>query len=99
VNTDKLKFIQKIKKRQLFKLVSIGNYKKQVMPFDFCNALATFERTMEQILKDYLFKIFLVYLKDVIFDKSFEEMLLNLEKIFHRLRKANLKIDPQKCFL
>jgi len=54
VNTDKLKFIQKIKKKQLFQLVT--DYKKQVMPFDFCNALATFERTMEQILKDYFFK-------------------------------------------
>ena len=38
------------------------------------------------------------YLDDVIiFGKSFEEMLLNLEKIFYRLREANLKINPKKC--
>jgi len=68
------------------------------MPFDFCNAPTTFERTIEQILKDYLFKICLVYLDDVIiFGKSFEEMLSNLEKIFRRLREANLTINPQKC--
>jgi len=34
----------------------------------------------------------------IIFDKSFEEILLNLEKIFHfRLREANLKINKKKC--
>jgi len=53
---------------------------------------------MEQILKGYLFKICLVYLDDVIiFSKSFEEILLNLEKIFYRLKQANLKINPKKC--
>ena len=33
----------------------------------------------------------------IIFGKSFEEILSNLEKIFHHLKKANLKINPQKC--
>ena len=28
---------------------------------------------------------------------ALEGMLLNLEKIFHRLREANLKINPKKC--
>jgi len=68
------------------------------MPFGLYNAPATFERVMEHIFKEYLYKTCLVYLDDVIiFGKSFE--MLNGKKIFHRLRKINLKINPKKRFL
>jgi len=68
------------------------------MPFGLCNAPATFQRLMEKVLKEYLSKIYLVYLDDIIvFGKSFEEMVENLNKVFKRIREVNLKINPEKC--
>jgi len=75
-----------------------GLWQFTVMPFGLCNAPATFERLMEQILQGLVTKICLVYLDDVIdFGKTFEEMIENLKQIFIRFRKANLKINPKKC--
>lgn len=79
---------------------SIGNglWQFTVMPFGLCNAPATFERLMEKVLQEFLSKICLVYLDDIIvFSKTFEEMMANLRLIFLRFRSINLKINPKKC--
>jgi len=81
---------------------SVGNglWQFKVMPFGLCNAPATFERVMEQVLQEYNSKICLVYLDDVIiFGKTFEEMIQNLKKVLSRLREMNLKVNPKKCIL
>jgi len=42
------------------------------MPFGLRNALATFEQVMEQVLREFISKICLVYLDDlIIFGKNF----------------------------
>ncbi|XP_011859544.1 PREDICTED: uncharacterized protein LOC105557028 [Vollenhovia emeryi] len=70
------------------------------MPFGLCNAPATFERLMEEVLGDFLSRICLVYLDDVIiFGKTFEQMLHNLKKVFLRIREVNLRVNPKKCVL
>ena len=49
---------------------------------------------------DILWKIVVLYLDDIIcHSKTFEEQFLNLELIFARLRKANLKLNTKKCHL
>jgi len=81
---------------------SVGNglWQFTVIPFGLCNAPATFKRLMERILQGLVTKICLVYLDDVIvFRKTFEEMAENLEEIFIRFPKANLRINPKKCNL
>jgi len=53
---------------------------------------------MEKVLHRLLSKKCLVYLDDVIvFGKTFEEMVDNLNAVFSRLKEANLKLNPKKC--
>ena len=63
---------------------------------------ATFEKLMENVLSNMIWKICLVYLDDIIIDriiygKTFEEQLKNLEIVFSRLRRAGLLMSPRKC--
>ena len=70
------------------------------MPFGLCNAPATFERLMERVLGGLTWQICLVYLDDIIvFSKSFDKHLKSLEQVFCRIKEANLKLSPDKCFL
>jgi hypothetical protein len=67
------------------------------MPFGLCNAPATFERVMEAVLPGLMYDSCLVYLDDVIvIGHTFQEHLLNLRKVFERLREARLKLNPGK---
>ena len=77
-----------------------GLWQWRVMPFGLCNAPATFERLMESVLAGMHWRTLLVYLDDVIvFGNTFEEELQRLEEVFHRMRSANLKLNPRKCVL
>ena len=71
-----------------------------VMPFGLCNAPATFERLMDQVLAGLPWEVCLVYLDDIIVHASeFEGAISRLREVFLRLRTANLKLNPKKCQL
>lgn len=75
-----------------------GHYEYIRMPFGLKNAPATFQRLMNSILKDYINKICVVYLDDIlIFSTSIHEHIDSLNKILNRLRESNLKIQIDKC--
>ncbi|GES82982.1 enzymatic polyprotein, putative [Rhizophagus clarus] len=75
-----------------------GMYEFNVIPFCLCNAPGTFQRCMDNILKDMLWKNTMVYLDDVnIYSKTFEEHLQHLEEVLKRVEKAGLKINSEKC--
>ena len=49
-------------------------------------------------LADYNLKICCIFIDDIIvFGKTYEEHLKNLQLIFQRIREANLKLNPNKC--
>ncbi|UYV83760.1 K02A2.6-like, partial [Cordylochernes scorpioides] len=75
-----------------------GLWQFKVMPFGLCNAPATFERLMETVLQGIPLETCLVYLDDIIvMGKSFEEHLINLERVLQKIRGARLKLNPRKC--
>ncbi len=68
------------------------------MPFELCNAPATFQRLMNQVLRKYLGKFVLMYLDDIIiYFKIFEEHKEHVRLVFEALRAASLMIKPKKC--
>ena len=62
------------------------------------NAPATFQRIIEKVLCGLQWNIAVLYLDDIIvYGKSFEEHLQNLERVFDRLQEVNLKVKAKKC--
>src|ERR1044072_2972128 len=68
------------------------------MPFALITAPATFQRLMNEILKDYLEKFVIVYLDDiVIFSKDKKSHKRHVKKVLNKIREAKLKIKLLKC--
>lgn len=77
--------------------INNGKYEFVRLPFGLKNAPSIFQRVMDDVLRDYIGKICYVYIDDIIiFGKTIEEHLSNLETILHVLRNANFRIQPDK---
>ena len=77
-----------------------GLFQFRIMPFGLCNAPATFERLMDQVLQGLRWSRCLIYLDDIIsFGTTFEDALDNLTLIFERLRTYGLQLKSTKCHL
>jgi len=70
----------------------------KVMSFGLKNAGATYQRAMVTLFHDMIHKEIEVYVDDMIAkSRSKEEHLVNLRKLFERLRKFKLRLNPTKC--
>ena len=59
-----------------------GLWQFRVMPFGLCNAPATFERLMEQVLSGLPLDVALVYIDDILVPgKTFDDQLSNLRTV------------------
>ncbi|XP_027169602.1 uncharacterized protein LOC113769344 [Coffea eugenioides] len=75
-----------------------GTFCYRVMPFGLKNAGATYQRTITTLFHDMIHKEMEVYVDDIIIkSKKAEDHLIDLRKLFERLRKYNLKLNPAKC--
>lgn len=75
-----------------------GLYEFNVMPFGLCNAPATFERMMDNILRGLKWHICLCYLDDVVvFSPDFDTHLTRLHQILACLTAAGLQLNLKKC--
>lgn len=78
--------------------VEHGHFEFTKMPMGLKNAPATFQRVMDHVLREFIGKICVIYLDDIlVFSTSLQEHAENLEKILKVLNKFNLKIQLDKC--
>lgn len=77
--------------------VDNGHYEYIRMPFGLKNAPSTFQRVMDNVLRDLQGKICLCYMDDIIvFSTSLQEHIENLAQVFQNLERANLKVQLDK---
>jgi len=70
----------------------------KVMSFGLKNAGVTCQRAMVTLFHDMIHKEIEVYVDDMIAkSRSEEEHIVNLRKLFERLRKFKLRLNPAKC--
>ena len=74
-----------------------GLFQFVTMPFGLCGAPVTFQRMIDSVLRGT--EMFAgVYLDDiVVYSDTWENHLVHLEQIFHRLSDANLTMKMEKC--
>ena len=83
-----------------FTLGSMWLFECDRMPFSLCNALATFQRLMQNCLGGMNLTYCLIYLDDVIvYSKTPEEHLMHMRVVFDHLWEHGLKLKPSKCNL
>lgn len=78
----------------------LGHFQFKVMGFGLCNAPATFQSLMTQVLRPYLRKFVVVFLDDIlIFSSNWREHLDHVRLVLETLRKHQLFCKPSKCLL
>ncbi|GJP50835.1 hypothetical protein CLOM_g9992 [Closterium sp. NIES-68] len=76
----------------------IRAYEYTVMPFGLTNAPSTFQLTMNGVFRDLLDKCVIIYLDDIlIYSKTREQHLKDLEAVFQRLQQHRLITKGSKC--
>jgi hypothetical protein len=75
-----------------------GLYQYKVMPFGLCNGPATWQRYMNNTMREYLDDFVTVYLDDLlIYSASLNEHHSHVRKVLLKLREVGLPVDIGKC--
>jgi hypothetical protein len=73
-------------------------YAYRVLPFELCNAPATFQRAILGIFVDLIHDCVEVYMDDfTVYGNTYQEALENLEKFLIRCQEMNLSLSHEKC--
>ena len=76
-----------------------GLFQFKVLPFGLHNAPATFQRLMDEVLREEMGTKCFCYLDDIVLvSETYEEHLSSLARIFNKLRSAGLRINKEKSF-
>lgn len=68
------------------------------MPFGLKNVDATYHRAMTYISEDLLYDVVECYVDDLVIKTKFRQHhIVNLDWVFQRLCRYNLKMNPLKC--
>ena len=95
-----LKLAEESKDLTAFSAGSGKLYRFERVPFGHTGSGGFFQRCIENVLSELLYKHCVVYLDDcLILGKDFSDHCNSLELVFNRLAEAGLKLKPQKCNL
>ncbi|CAI6345109.1 unnamed protein product [Macrosiphum euphorbiae] len=79
-------------------ITDFGLFNFKRIPQGFKNSAPIFQRIINNVFSDYLYRTMIAYLDDICcFGTNFEEALTNLKDIFSRLEEAGLKLKTNKC--
>ena len=93
-----IKMEQASKQYTAFMVGNLGFFECDHMPFELCNAPATFQWLIQNCLSKLNLFYCLIYLDDTaIFLQMAEEHLHQSCVVFNQLREYNLKVMPIKC--
>ncbi|KAF9760572.1 Retrovirus-related Pol polyprotein from transposon [Nosema granulosis] len=68
------------------------------MPFGLVNGPATFQRVMNNILREFINKFVVVYMDDIlIYSKSVEEHDMHVRMVLEKLRHVGVVLNDKKC--
>jgi len=94
---NQIKMTQEDKEKTTF-VTLWGTFCYKVMPFGLKNAGATYQRAMVTLFHDMMHKEIEVYVDDMIAKSGEGENHVQiLKKLFERLRKYRLRLNPAKC--
>ena len=93
-------FFQILVEKESKKYLAFSDGKRKftwnVMPMGVSNAPMVFSQVMQQVLGDLEFCV--VYIDDIcVFSETEEEHIGYLKIVMERLKKANIKLNPDKC--
>src|SRR5438045_8867946 len=75
-------------------ITQFGTFQFKVMPFGLCNAPATFQCLMDEVLQGILWDYVVVYLDNLnIYSWNFDEHLMLLRAVFNHLQRVELKLN------
>ncbi|VVA40271.1 PREDICTED: reverse mRNAase [Prunus dulcis] len=86
-------------KKTLRRLLSrrTGLFEWLIMPFGLCNALSTFMRLMNEVLRPFIDDFVIVYLDDIlIFSVTWEDHLHHIAQVLEVLRTNQLQLNSKK---
>lgn len=81
-------------------VTSFGCFHYKRCPFGYTNSPAKFQRCMNEIFEDGLFKRCVIYIDDIlVFAKTEDQLLENLTWVFERCRQKCVKLKRTKCII
>ena len=94
---NQIKIVEEDQHKKVF-TTPWGTFCYNMMPFGLKNAGATYQRAMTTIFHDLIHSILEDYVDDILFKShTFVDHLADLEKVFDRLAKYHLMLNPKKC--
>nr|GEV13967.1 reverse transcriptase domain-containing protein [Tanacetum cinerariifolium] len=75
-----------------------GVFYYRKMPFGLKNAGVTYQRLVDKVFNNQIEQNLKAYVDDMVIKSTFEEdMLMDIQETFDRLRSINMKLNPKKC--